>query len=97
MAHRLSPDAEAELDETWWYIAGESGSIDRAQRVVGRITESFDLLAGQPHMGRARDDLRVGLRSHTVANNVILYRVDGADVVIVHVFHSRRDIDSLLG
>jgi hypothetical protein len=28
MAHRLSPEAEAELNEIWWYIAQESGSAD---------------------------------------------------------------------
>ena len=31
---RLSPEAEAELDEIWLYIARESGSIEVATRVV---------------------------------------------------------------
>ena len=32
MAHRVSPEAEAELDGIWYYIATESGSMDVADR-----------------------------------------------------------------
>ncbi len=30
MSHRVSPEAEAELDGIWYYIAKESGSMDVA-------------------------------------------------------------------
>jgi plasmid stabilization system protein ParE len=42
---RLAPEAEAELDAIWLYIARNSGSIDLATRVVESITERFWLLA----------------------------------------------------
>ncbi len=45
MAHRLSSQAEAELDEIWWYVAQESGSTDTARNVIASITQRFDLLA----------------------------------------------------
>ena len=32
MAHRLAPQAGAELDEIWYYIAKESHSIEIADR-----------------------------------------------------------------
>ena len=41
MAHRLAPEAEAELDDIWYYIAKESGSIETADRVVDSITDRF--------------------------------------------------------
>jgi plasmid stabilization system protein ParE len=41
MAHRLSPQAEAELDDIWYYIAKESDSIDIAGRLIDSITERF--------------------------------------------------------
>lgn len=56
--HRLSPEAEAELDEIWFHAAGESGSIELADHIIDNITERFWLLAQRPHIGRARDDLR---------------------------------------
>jgi toxin ParE1/3/4 len=97
MAHRLSPEAEAELDEIWWYIAQESGSTDTARKVIASITRRFDLLAQYPRLCRHRDDLRPDLRSYPAGNYLIVYRVTEPDVLIVHVFHGRRDIESLIG
>ena len=97
MAHRLAPEAEAELDDIWYYVAKESGSIDIADRLIDSITERFYLLALHPHIGRRRDeDLRPGLRSFPVGEYVIIYRVEEDDVLILHVFRGSRDIEALL-
>ena len=85
MVHRLSPAAEAELDEIWWYIAEQSGSVEAAKSVVASITERFSLLATFPHLGRIRNDLRPGMRGFTVGDYVILYSIKGEDVLILHV------------
>ena len=61
MAHRLAPQASAELDDIWLDIAKGSGSIERADRVVDTISRRFQLLATYPHIGRERSDLRPGL------------------------------------
>ena len=95
MVYRLSLEAEAELDEIWWYIAEQSGSVEAARSVVASITERVSLLATFPHLGRTRDDLRPGLRGFTVGDYVILYRIEGEDVLILHVIHGRRDIAAL--
>lgn len=77
MAHRLAPEAEADLDATWFYIARESGSPDIADRLVDSITGRFLMLATHPHIGRSRaEDLRAGLRSFAVGAFVIVYRVE---------------------
>jgi plasmid stabilization system protein ParE len=55
MAHRLSPQAETELDDIWYYIAKESGSIEIADRLIDSITERFFLLSRYPRIGRRRD------------------------------------------
>ena len=95
---RLSPEAEAELDEIWLYIARESGSIDVATRVVENITERFWLSALHPYIGRSRDeDLRPGLRNFPVGDYVIVHRVKKDDaVLILHILHGNRDLGSLL-
>jgi toxin ParE1/3/4 len=97
MAHRLAQEAAAELDDIWYYVAKESGSVTRADRLVAAITARFTMLARHPHIGRRRDDLRPGLRSFPVRDYVIIYRNEGADVLILHVLHGRRDIAALLG
>ena len=56
MAHRVAPRAEADLDEIWYYVAKESGSIKIANRLIDAITDRFFVLADFPYFGRARDD-----------------------------------------
>jgi toxin ParE1/3/4 len=97
MAHRIAPQAETELDNIWYYVARESGSLEIADRLIDSITERFYLLACHPHIGRHRDeDLRPGLRSFPVGEYVIIYRVEDKDVLILHVIRGSRDIEALL-
>jgi toxin ParE1/3/4 len=96
MAYRLAPQAEADLEDIAFYIFLESGNIEVADRVIQSIAERFDLLDAYPHAGRVRDDLRPGIRGFPVAEYVVLYRVEGADVVIVRVVRGSRDLDALL-
>jgi plasmid stabilization system protein ParE len=39
MAHRLAPEAEAELDDIWYYVAKQSGGVDTADRFIESITD----------------------------------------------------------
>lgn len=96
---RLAPEAEAELDDLWLYIARGSGSIDIANRVVENITDHFWLLAKYPYLGRARgEDLGPGLRSFPVGDYLIIHRVDAHDVILIlHVVHGSRDLGALFG
>jgi toxin ParE1/3/4 len=96
MAIRVSRSVKAELDDIWVYVATESGSLEIADRVVATITDTFLQLAQHPHLGRQRDDLRPGLRSVTAGSYVVVYRVDGKNVRILHVVHGRRDIKSVI-
>jgi toxin ParE1/3/4 len=52
--------AQADIDEIWDYIARDS--LVNADRFVDRIGQRFGLLAANPRLGVARDDLRRGLR-----------------------------------
>ena len=47
-------------------------------------------------MGRRRDeDLRPGVRTFTVGDYVIAYRIDGDNLLILRVLRGSRDIESL--
>ncbi len=96
MGHRLAPQAEADLDETWYYVATSSGSPDVADRIIDSLVSRFFLLSTQPHMGRSRaEDLRPGIRTFPVGEYVIAYRLEEDDVLILRVFRGSRDIDGL--
>ena len=94
MAHRLSPEAEADLDETWFYIAS-NGTVEAADRLVDALTRRFFLLATHTRAGRARDELAEGMRAFPVGDYLVLYRIEGDDVLIVRVVRGSRDLDPL--
>jgi toxin ParE1/3/4 len=96
MAHRVAPQAAADLQNIWYYVAKESGSVDVADHLIDAITRRFLLLAGHPYLGRARDDdFGMGSRSFAVGEYVIVYCVDNDNVLILRVAHGRRDLDAL--
>jgi toxin ParE1/3/4 len=98
MAHRLAPRAETDLDEIWYYVAKESGSIEIANRLIDSIADRFFLLGGFPSIGRSRDEeFSVGCRSLAVGEYVIVYCLEAEDVLILRVAHGRRDIEALFG
>jgi len=96
MAHRLSPEAVDDLDDIWFYVATNS-SVEIADRFVDSLTTRFFLLASYPRAGRERDDRGPGMRTFPVGEYVVLYRIDGDDVLIVRVVRGTRDLDTLLG
>jgi len=54
------------------------------------------MLEEHPLAGRARDELRLGLRSITVRRpHVVFYRITDNDPEIVRVLDGRRDIDRI--
>lgn len=97
MAHRVAGSAATDLDDIWFHIASGSGSTEPADRFIDSVTARFCLLADHPRIGRQRPDLRARLRSYPAGDYVIFYRLDGPDVVILRVLHSRRDIRALFG
>ena len=98
MAHRLAAQATADLDAIWEYVFTESGNADIADRIIHSITERIYVLARFPHAGRSRDDdLGAGRRSFPARDYMIVYRLEGADVLILRVAHGRRDIKALFG
>jgi toxin ParE1/3/4 len=67
-----------------------------ANDVVRKIAEACELIEEHPYAGRARNEVRPGLRSLAANPHVVFYRVAGRDVVeIVRVIDGRRDIDEI--
>lgn len=96
MAHRLAPQAVADLDGIWYYLAKESESSEIANRVIDSITERFFLLARHPYLGRSRDDdFGIRSRSFSVSEYVIIYSVEDKDVIILRVVHGHPDVEAL--
>jgi len=96
MPHRVAPQATADLDGIWYYVAKESGSIEIANHLIDSITDRFFLLSSYPYLGRVRDnEFGIGSRSFPVGEYVIVYCVENDEVLILRVVHGRRDLEGL--
>lgn len=89
------PLAAADILDIWDYIA-EDG-IDQADRWVDKLDEKLELIATQPLMGRARDELAADVRSFPFRRYVIFYVPVDDGIDVVRVLHSGRDVDAVSG
>jgi len=89
-----SPDARADLSQIWDYYAEVAGQ-ESADRIIRGIVEACHPLEAHPLAGRARNEVRPGLRSIAANPHVIFYRVTNEIAEIVRVLDGRRDIDEI--
>lgn len=87
------PDAEADLDGIWLYIAQDSPT--NANRLIDLIEDRCRLLAENPMMGRSRPELASDLRSFPVGNYIIFYIPLEDGIEVIRVIRGDRDIEAL--
>jgi toxin ParE1/3/4 len=73
-------------------------SWGREQRNIylSKLDESFHILAEQPHLGSARDDIRMGYRVYHVGRHLIFYRQKSTGIEIIRILHDRMDVETHL-
>ena len=89
------PLAAVDILDVWDHIAEDS--IEQADLWVDRLDEKLELIATQPLMGRARDELAARVRSFPFGRYVIFYEPIEGGIDVVRVLHSARDIDAVFG
>ncbi len=91
MSYELSRAADRDIEDIYDYTCAQFG----AHQAVNYLTEmqvAFIALSRQPGMGRARDEIRKGLRSMSYESHVIFYRKIRGGIRIVRILHGRRDM-----
>jgi toxin ParE1/3/4 len=88
----LARGVRADLRGIWRHIAIENHSPDAADRLIDRITDVFALLAREPLLGEARDDLAPGIRAFVVGSYLAIYRPAKNGVQVTQVVPAARDI-----
>jgi plasmid stabilization system protein ParE len=69
--YAFHPDAFADLDEIWEYIAQDN--VDAADRVLADIHSTLTTLAGAPQIGHRRPDLTTRpLRFHVARDQYLV-------------------------
>jgi toxin ParE1/3/4 len=94
----LRPAAQEDLIDIGRYIAEASGSAERALDYIRRIREWCEHLKTFPQAGRARDDLRPGLRIVAFERRVVIaYMIlPSGDVEIGRFFYGGRDYEAII-
>jgi toxin ParE1/3/4 len=92
-ALQLTESARNDLDEIWLFIAQDDS--EAADRFHDLLHSKFVALAKQPLMGRARDEVRTGIRSFPVGSYVIYYRDTPKLVEIARVLHGALDLEGV--
>jgi len=90
---RRSRAALADLDEIWLHIALDNPRA--ADRLIDRIVARCETFSDHPRLGPARPEIAPAARWLIVGDYIVLYRVDGADVIIVRVVHGARRLEGL--
>ncbi len=77
------------------YIADESGSVAVGEAFVRKLRAKCHKLAALPStIGRARPELRAGIRSFPYMGYVIFFRYVGERFEVVNILERHRDIES---
>lgn len=96
MRIRLAPQARADLDAIWLYIAKEAASHATATRTIVSITDKFALFANFPHLGKSLEsEQRPNVRAFPAGNYVNFYSVKPTEIRILRIIHGRRDVQAI--
>lgn len=90
----FTPEAELDLADIIQY-GRESWGERQANQYADQIWDRLEILAQFPGIGRTRDALSPGLRSHPTGEHLIFYRFTDDELIVRRLLHGRRDIDAM--
>lgn len=94
---RLTHRAERDIAKASEYLDRETGNPEFGHRLVLDFQRVMYLISENPRMGRARPELRKGLRGFSHGHHTIFWRLRGEDIQIVRVLHQRQDVEREFG
>ena len=89
----ISPEAETDLLEIWFYIAQDSPV--NADRFLDKLEEKSLKLCEFSDIGLDRPELAEGLKSFPFDHYMLYYRPTSAGIELARVLHGSRDINTL--
>ena len=89
---RLSPLAEADVDEIWDY-SEERWGRPQANRYVRDLDATCTGIAEGRVSTLSAEDIRLGYRKAACGSHMIYFRQDGDDIEVVRILHQSMDVD----
>ena len=88
MQVRISAQAEDDLDQIAEYPQATWG-WRQTEKNLGKLEDSFNLVAESPSLGRPCDSIHDGVRRFEIARHVIIYLPESQGVLVVRVLHEQ--------
>ena len=88
----LQPAARRDVRSILRFSAETWGPAQR-DKYRAAIDQALTTLSRSPHIGRLRDEIGPGLRSHRVEQHIIYYRLRADTVTILRILHQKMDGD----
>jgi toxin ParE1/3/4 len=85
---RFSRRAEADLFNIGIYTSRTWGEA-QTDRYIHQLEDCCQLIADNPALGRACDEIRPGLRRIEEGKHVVFYRADRGGILITRILHQR--------
>ena len=92
---RVSKAALADIREIGRYTQKQWGRDQRRVYLDG-LNERFQLLAKTPALAAERQGFDPPVRIHPYQKHLIVYVIDGAEILIVRVLHQSMDVPAQL-
>ena len=86
--YRLTKEADTDLLRMFLY-GFETFGLAQAEEYRDGILRCFELLAGNPRLGRKADEFAAGARRHEYARHIIFYDEQPGGVLIIGIVHER--------
>ena len=87
-----SPEALEDRQKIWDYYVEVAGQ-HAAEKIMHEIGDVISFIENHPFGGRARNEVRPGLRSLAATPHIVFYRVIDDRPEIVRVLDGRQDIE----
>ena len=91
----LAPAARRDLDEIWDHTVRGWGAA-QAERYLRGLQRVLQTLQEFPELARERPEFRPPVRLHPYRRHLVVYRVEGDDLVVLRILHQRRNWQVLL-
>lgn len=85
---QISAKAAEDIDRIVAYTINEWG-WRQADLYLAKLEDGFDILAGNPSIGRQCNSIRAGLRRFEIGRHVVFYLIEPDGVMIARVLHDR--------
>ena len=93
--YRLSPAAQNDLEDIWLYTL-EQWSVQQADRYADILEDTLDRLLFMPEMARERPEFDPPVRIHPSAEHLIVYLIEGDQLVILRILGAGQDWQAIL-